>query len=164
MKWRAGVPSPAGCCGWIHRWPCAVLATACWRATLSSLHHRRCQPLRAAARTAAAVRRARWRNSNLSKCWQSLRQRPPISHARTRRRWPPPRFGASSGYRRCLRRFAAVMAAAPTRGAVGMGAPVRVKGETRVICTIVTIAGSQEGGKDIVDTRTTVMNCVPLLA
>ena len=124
----------------------------------------RCQPLRAAARTVAAVRRARWRNSNLSKCWQSLRQRPPISHARTRRRWPPPRFGASSGYRRCLRRFAAVMAAAPTRGAVGMGAPVRVKGETRVICTIVTIAGSQEGGKDIVDTRTTVMNCVPLLA
>ena len=72
--------------------------------------------------------------------------------------------GTSSGYRRCLRRFAAVMAAAPTRGAVGMGAPVRVKGETRVICTIVTIAGSQEGGKDIVDTRTTVMNCVPLLA
>ena len=82
----------------------------------------RCQPLRAAARTVAAVRRARWRNSNRSNCWQSLPQRPPISHARTRKRWPAPRVGASSGYRRyrwLLRRPAD-------------GRPRPCQGETRV--------------------------------
>ena len=53
-------PGRKGCC---QGPPNAVLATACWTATDSMLHHRRVQPAAAAARTAGGARWALTRTS-----------------------------------------------------------------------------------------------------
>jgi hypothetical protein len=87
----------------------AVVATACWMATLSKLHQRRRQPLAALAPTAGGAQGARV----CTKKRRSASQRPPTSQARTRRRCGPgPR---SSGYRSSLRRRAALRAAPSVR-------------------------------------------------
>ena len=108
----------------------AVVATACWTATLSKLHQRRRQPLAALARTAGGARGARVRTKRRRSASQSRCQRPPTSQASTRRRCGPgPR---SSGYRSSLRRRAASRAAPSVRWDWCAGMACRVSGLTRV--------------------------------
>ena len=108
----------------------AVVATACWTATLSKLHQRRRQPLAALARTAGGARGVRVCTKRRRSASQSRCQRPPTSQASTRRRCGPgPR---SSGYRSSLRRRAASRAAPSVRWDWCAGMACRVSGLTRV--------------------------------
>ena len=114
---KGGPSSPAGCHGW--RQQSHPSAVACWTATLSIPHQRRSHPLRAAGRTAGATRRARWSTRRRISSRHSPLQRPPSSVARTSKRCAP--RGRSSGYARCFRWRAVVMATASVSAARGMG-------------------------------------------
>ena len=121
------VPGRRGCC---QGPPNAVLATACWTATDSMLHHRRVQPAAAAARMAGGARWALTRTSWRTKLRAPSFHRPPTSEPRTTSFCGPAR--ASSEYAACLRRSATRNAAPSMVTVHGCGCPVRVSGDTSV--------------------------------
>ena len=105
-------------------------ATAFCCAQLSNAHHLRSQPARLAWRSAGGARGARTRSRSRTRSQHSAAQRPPISQARTTRRWGPGR--RSSGYLSLFLRLAVTSAAPSSRAVRGCGWPFARSGETKV--------------------------------